>query len=48
MTIAISFAVLLALGTPIAFCIGISALVGVLQLGDTPLLLVPHMMFQGT
>ena len=46
--IAISFAVLLALGTPIAFCIGISALVGLLHLGDTPLLLVPHMMFQGT
>jgi C4-dicarboxylate transporter DctM subunit len=45
---AVSFAILLALGTPIAFCIGISALAGLLQMVDTPLLLVPHMMFQGT
>ena len=47
-SISISFIVLLALGTPIAFCIGISALAGLMQLGDTPLLLLPHMMFQGT
>jgi C4-dicarboxylate transporter DctM subunit len=47
-TIATSFTVLLLLGTPIAFCIGISALAGLLQLGDIPLLLLPHMMFQGT
>ena len=47
-SISISFIVLLVLGTPIAFCIGISALAGLLQLGDTPLLLLPHMMFQGT
>ena len=47
-SISISFIVLLVLGTPIAFCIGISALAGLLQLGDIPLLLLPHMMFQGT
>ena len=47
-SISISFIVLLVLGTPIAFCIGISALAGLMQLGDTPLLLLPHMMFQGT
>jgi C4-dicarboxylate transporter DctM subunit len=33
---------------PIAFCIGVSAMTGLLIQGDTPLLLVPHMMFQGT
>lgn len=47
-SLSISFIVLLVLGTPIAFCIGISALAGLMQLGDTPLLLLPHMMFQGT
>jgi C4-dicarboxylate transporter DctM subunit len=47
-TIAISFIILLALGTPVAFCIGVSALAGLLQQGGTPLLLLPHMMFQGT
>jgi C4-dicarboxylate transporter DctM subunit len=47
-SISISFMVLLVLGTPIAFCIGISALAGLLHLGDTPLMLLPHMMFQGT
>lgn len=46
--IAICFMVLLALGTPVAFCIGISALAGLLHQGETPLLLIPHMMFQGT
>jgi C4-dicarboxylate transporter DctM subunit len=47
-TIAICFTVLLLLGAPIAFCIGISALAGLLSQGDTPLLILPHMMFQGT
>ena len=46
--IGISFIVLLILGAPIAFCIGISSLAGLLHMGDTPLLLLPHMMFQGT
>jgi C4-dicarboxylate transporter DctM subunit len=46
-TIAVSFTILLVLGVPIAFCIGISTLAGLLQQGDTPLLLLPHMMFQG-
>ena len=46
--IAITFIVLLALGTPVAFCIGISALAGLLYQSETPLLLIPHMMFQGT
>jgi C4-dicarboxylate transporter DctM subunit len=47
--IGIAFAVLLLLGAPVAFCIGISALAGLLldQRG-TPLLLIPHTMFQGT
>ena len=47
-SISFSFLVLLAVGTPIAFCIGISALAGLMQLGDIPLLLIPHMMFEGT
>ncbi|MCG6917704.1 MAG: TRAP transporter large permease [Deltaproteobacteria bacterium] len=47
-SISISFIFLLSLGAPIAFCIGISALAGLIQLGDIPLLLIPHMMFQGT
>lgn len=47
-SISISFIFLLSVGTPIAFCIGISALAGLIQLGDIPLLLIPHMMFQGT
>ena len=47
-SISFSFLVLLAVGTPIAFCVGISALAGLIQLGDIPLLLIPHMMFQGT
>jgi C4-dicarboxylate transporter DctM subunit len=47
-SISISFISLLAVGAPIAFCIGISALAGLIQLGDIPLLLIPHMMFQGT
>jgi len=46
-TIAVSFTILLVLGVPIAFCIGISTLAGLLQQGDIPLLLLPHMMFQG-
>jgi C4-dicarboxylate transporter DctM subunit len=46
-TIGISFTVLLALGVPIAFCIGLSSLAGLLQTGGAPLLLLPHMMFQG-
>jgi C4-dicarboxylate transporter DctM subunit len=48
LSISVSFIFLLLVGTPIAFCIGISALAGLVQLGDTPLLLIPHMMFQGT
>jgi len=47
-SISISFIFLLSVGAPIAFCIGISALAGLIQLGDIPLLLIPHMMFQGT
>jgi len=47
-SISFSFLVLLSVGTPIAFCVGISALAGLIQLGDVPLLLIPHMMFQGT
>ncbi|MGW8181922.1 MAG: TRAP transporter large permease subunit, partial [bacterium] len=47
-SISISFLVLLSVGTPIAFCVGISALAGLIQLGDVPLLLIPHMMFEGT
>ena len=47
-SIFISFLVLLSVGAPIAFCIGISALAGLIQLGDIPLLLIPHMMFEGT
>jgi C4-dicarboxylate transporter DctM subunit len=47
-SISFSFLFLLAVGTPIAFCIGISALAGLIQLGDIPLLLIPHMMFEGT
>ena len=47
-SISISFIFLLSIGAPIAFCIGISALAGLIQLGDIPLLLIPHMMFQGT
>ena len=47
-SISFSFLVLLAVGTPIAFCIGISALADLMQLGDIPLLLIPHMMFEGT
>jgi len=47
-SISISFLVLLSVGAPIAFCIGISALAGLIQLGDIPLLLIPHMMFEGT
>ena len=47
-SISVSFIFLLLIGTPIAFCIGISALAGLVQLGDIPLLLLPHMMFQGT
>jgi C4-dicarboxylate transporter DctM subunit len=47
-SISFSFLVLLSVGTPIAFCVGLSALAGLIQLGDIPLLLIPHMMFQGT
>jgi C4-dicarboxylate transporter DctM subunit len=47
-SISISFIFLLAVGAPIAFCIGISGLAGLMQLGDIPLLLIPHMMFQGS
>jgi C4-dicarboxylate transporter DctM subunit len=47
-SISLSFIFLLSIGTPIAFCIGISGLAGLIQLGDIPLLLIPHMMFQGT
>jgi len=45
--IGLSFILLLILGAPIAFCIGISSLIGLLSLEHTPLLLLPHMMFQG-
>jgi len=47
-TIGLTFVALLVLGAPVAFCIGISALAGLLDQGGTPLLLIPHMMFQGT
>ena len=40
-TIGLTFVVLLVLGAPIAFCIGISALAGLLEQGGTPLLLIP-------
>jgi C4-dicarboxylate transporter DctM subunit len=47
-TIGLTFVLLLLLGAPIAFCVGISALAGLVDQGGTPLLLIPHMMFQGT
>jgi len=45
--LAVSFFVTLALGVPVAFCLGLTTLIALIVLGNVPLHLIPQRMFTG-
>jgi len=47
LTMVISFFLLMIIGTPVGFSIGISSLIGLLVQSDIPLIVIPQIMFSG-